>query len=105
MPRKSKKNNRRKRNYTSKKREKVSVQTQGFVKTMNFLNGKKEENGFKWDSDYNGDKAHVNLWMNQNGKKKSFHKELNHQEIEKLLSVPSVEQSLDQRLLNDFPLA
>ena len=105
MPRKSKKKTQRKRrNDTSKKREKVFVQSKGYVKTMNYVNGKKAEEGVQWDSDYNGEKAHVRMWLNRNGKKESFHKDLNHLEIEKLLSLPSVDQSLDQRLSKDFPL-
>jgi hypothetical protein len=110
MPRKNKsrkvkrEKERNGRRYTLKKRGNVFIQSKGLVKSVNFLNGKKEERGLEWDSDYNGKKAHVNLQMIQNGKKKTIHKEFDHSEIEDLLSLPSVKQNLDQRLIQDFPL-
>ena len=115
MPEKSSKNrtnkknsiNGRKKNHrsTQKKRAKILVQSSGVFQSISFLNGKKKEKGFEWNSDYNGEKARVNIKIRDNGEKKTFHKEFDPNEMEKLLSMPSVNQSLHQRLIQDFPLS
>lgn len=95
---------RKKREKSRKKRTNVQIQTKGLLKTITLNNSVKHENNLEWNSDYNGEKAKVNVFMNQNGKKEKYHIEMNNQEIEKLLSMPSVNTSLDKRLIEDFSL-
>ena len=98
---------RKKREKSRKKRTNtnVQIQTKGFLKTITLNHhSKKHENNLEWNSDYNGEKANVNVIMNQNGKKEKYHVQMNNQEIEKLLGMPSVNTSLDKRLIEDFSL-
>ena len=63
-------------------------------------NGNKNELG--WDADYDGKLAHISLGINENGKVGQYQFQLDNQDLEQLLSIPSVNQSLDQRLTRDF---
>jgi len=55
-----------------------------------------------WDADYNGKVANLNLDVNTNGKKDNYIVQLTKGDLENLLSVPSVEKSLEERLEDDF---
>jgi hypothetical protein len=84
-----------------KPKKKTRFQSQGFMKTM-MSNG--SERDIEWNNQYDGKKADLNLWTNLNGKKEKYHIQMNNQEIERLLSQPSVEQRLDKRLIKDFSM-
>ena len=87
-----------------KPKKKTRFQSQGFMKTM-MLNGSiKNERDIEWNNQYDGKKADLNVMMNLNGKKEKYHIQMNNQEIERLLSQPSVEQRLDKRLIKDFSM-
>jgi hypothetical protein len=83
------------------KRRKTRFQSQGFMKTM-MSNG--SERDIEWNNQYDGKKADLNVMTNLNGKKEKYHIQMNNQEIERLLSQPSVEQRLDKRLIKDFSM-
>ena len=62
----------------------------------------KKSSQIKWDADYNGKHANINVDVQNNGKKNKYRMQLNNKDLAKLLSIPSVNQPLDQRLHNDF---
>ena len=94
---------RRPKKRTYKKRN-VFLQNQGFIKSFTMKNGRNSEKGLQWNSNYDGKKADMDLWMNQNGKSKKIHIEMSQPEIEQLLTHPSIGESLEKRLVRDFPL-
>jgi hypothetical protein len=58
----------------------------------------------EWDADYKNDKGKMNVDINKNGKKNKYQLQLNKNDLEKILQMPSINQSLDQRLIRDFPV-
>ena len=97
----------RKSSKSRKNKRNIHFQSTGFIKTFTIdHDSKKDEKNLEWNSDYNGDKANMNIVIQtpQNRKKKKFHIQMNKDEIEKLLSEPSIDSHLDKRLIQDFPL-
>lgn len=78
------------------------IQNQGIMKTMLHHQGRNSVSKIGWDADYDGKLAHISLGINENGKMDQYHLQLDNQDLEQLLSIPSVHQSLDQRLTHDF---
>ena len=107
-----KRGKRGKRENTRKRRKRrskanIHFQSTGFIKTVVMSNdSKKDEKDLEWNSNYNGNKANMNIMIQnpQNGKKEKIHIQMNKDEIEKLLSEPSINSRLDKRLLQDFPM-
>jgi hypothetical protein len=87
-----------------KPKKKTRFQSQGFMKTMMSNGSVKNERDIEWNNQYDGKKADLHLMTNLNGKKEKYHIQMNNQEIERLLSQPSVEQRLDKRLIKDFSM-
>ena len=83
------------------KKRKNQIQSQGFMKTITMNNSVKNEGYMEWNNQYDGKKAELNVMTNLNGKKQKYHIQMNNQEIERLLSQPSVK---DKRLINDFSM-
>jgi len=67
-------------------------------------NSKPVINVIEWDTNYKKNKGTMNVNINKNGKKNKYQINLNKNELENLLKMPAVNQSLDQRLTNDFPI-
>ena len=86
------------------KKRKTQFQSQGFMKTMIMNGSLSNQRDMEWNSQYDGKKADLNLMMNNNGKKEKYHIQMNNQEIERLLSQPSINYPLDKRLINDFSM-
>ena len=86
------------------KKKKTRFQSQGFMKTMMSNGSIKNVRDIEWNNQYDGKKADLNVMTNLNGKKQKYHIQMNNQEIERLLSQPSVEQRLDKRLIKDFSM-
>jgi hypothetical protein len=81
------------------------LNSRGKTRTIFQHNGHRDVNEINWDANYDGDAANVSLEIKDNGKrthKKNLH--LTNENLASLLSVPSVEGSLDQRLIKDFQL-
>ena len=67
-------------------------------------NSKPVINEIEWDTNYKKNKGTMNVNINKNGKKNKYQINLNKHELENLLKMPAVNQSLDQRLTNDFQI-
>ena len=100
---KEKRENTRKRK-SRKNKPNIHFQSNGFIKTYINNDLKKEEKELEWNSDFDEEKGNMNIFLNKNGKKEKFHIQLNKDEIEKLVSQPSIDSRLDKRLMKDFPL-
>ena len=56
----------------------------------------------EWNADYNGDKGHIDMKWNENGKRKHVNLEFTNNELKDLLNVPTVKKPLHLRLMQDF---
>lgn len=63
---------------------------------------RKKANEIKWNAKYDGDLANIKVDVNSNGKKNKYRVQLNNEDLANILSIPTINQPLDQRLQNDF---
>ena len=82
--------------------DKTFIASQGIIMSKNETNHKKDKKALKWNMDYNGKKAHIDLNMNENGHRENLHMNLTNSDIMKLLAMNPSHLSLDKRLENDF---
>ncbi len=82
------------------------IYSKGFQEsiTNDSTNSKPVINVIEWDTNYKKNKGTMNVNINKNGKKNKYQIDLNKNDLENLLKMPAVNQSLDQRLTNDFPI-
>ena len=78
------------------------IENTGFTETLYQENGKKHHNTANWGLKYDGDQAHIDFGLNNNGKKEQVHMHLTNDDIMKLLEMNSVPIPLEKRLTNDF---
>jgi hypothetical protein len=67
-------------------------------------NSKPTMNIIQWDADYKNNQGKMNVNINKNGKKNKYQVKLKKNDLENILKMPTVNQSLDQRLAHDFPI-
>ena len=78
------------------------IQNYGFTKTYIKDNTNNLQNEVKWIGDYDGDKANIQLNINDNGNQQLVSMQLDNNDIMNLLGVQPVKMSLENRLTNDF---
>ena len=78
------------------------IQNYGFTKTYIKDNKKRFNNEVKWIGDYDGDKANIQLDINDNGDKKIVTMQLDNNDIINILGIQPVQMSLENRLTNDL---
>jgi hypothetical protein len=78
------------------------IENYGFTKTSIMNNNKKIDNEVKWEGNYDGKLANINIDINDNGKKEFVSMQLTNNDLLDLLSLPQVEVPLEKRLYNDF---
>jgi hypothetical protein len=78
------------------------IQNQGVTETIINDNNQLLVNRTNWGANYDGDKANILVDTNTNGKHNVYKIELDNEDLAKLLNIPSVDTSLDKRLLRDF---
>jgi hypothetical protein len=78
------------------------IENAGFTETVYQENGTRKQNAASWDLKYDGNKAHIDLGLNNNGKKENVHMNLTNDDIMKLLEINSIPIPLEKRLTNDF---
>lgn len=71
---------------------------QTFIHTPTINNIKESD----WNLNYDGNKAHLDMKINDNGFIQKYQVELDNNDLEDLLTIPSEPLSLDKRLMNDF---
>ena len=78
------------------------IQNYGFTKTYIKDNNNNLQNEVKWIGDYDGDKANIQLDINDNGNQQLVSIQLDNNDIMNLLGIQPVKMSLENRLTNDF---
>lgn len=78
------------------------IQNKGIMETLVHNQGHNSISKVGWDADYDGEYANISLGINHDGKIDQYEIQLDNEDLEQLLSVPSVNRPLDQRLTHDF---
>ena len=78
------------------------IKNKGATQTIFSNNNHKTKNEIKWNASYDGDHAKIKVNLNENGKKNNYRVQLNNQDLANLLSIPSVNKPLHERLHEDF---
>jgi hypothetical protein len=78
------------------------IQNYGFTKTYIKDNNKKLKNEIKWIGDYDGNKANIDLDINDNGNRELVSMHLDNNDLMNILGIQPVQIPLEQRLTNDF---
>jgi len=79
----------------------IQIKSKGFIKQ----NNNNHVEGMKWNADYDGHEANIQLDVNKNGHVQHRKIQLHNKQLgtlAKLLSVPSVNKPLEKRLLDDY---
>jgi len=78
------------------------IQNYGITKTYIKDKNRKIKNEIKWVGDYDGNKANINLDINDNGNREFVSMQLDKDQLINILGIQPVEISLEKRLTNDF---
>ena len=78
------------------------IRSKGATKTLIRSNNRENIKQFDWDADYNGERANISLDMSEKGEHDHYQIQLSKEDLEKLFTVPSVNQPIHERLQNDF---
>jgi len=79
------------------------IQNYGFTKTLFQDDDNNEINNMvKWEGDYDGKLANIDIDINDNGKRKLVSMQLNNNDIRNMFGIKPVEGSLEKRLTKDF---
>jgi hypothetical protein len=76
----------------------IFVENYGFTKT----NTNQGSNEVEWKSNYDGNKANIEITTNDNGFSEKFSTELTNDDLMEILGVQSINMPLEERLKNDF---
>ncbi len=79
------------------------IQNYGFTKTLFKDNDHNTlHNEIKWQGDYDGKIAHIDMDVNDNGNRELLSIQLNNNDIRQLFGIQPVQVPLDKRLVTDF---
>jgi hypothetical protein len=78
------------------------IKNRGTMKTIIHKNHRNKVREIGWDANYNGDKANINIDLNNGKHEKHYTLQLDKDNLADLLNVPSVNMPLEKRLLRDF---
>ena len=79
------------------------IQNYGFTKTLIKDNNRTLQNKMiKWNGDYDGNIANINIGINNNNKEKFVNIQLTNDELMDILKIQPVEIPLEKRLSNKF---
>lgn len=78
------------------------IKNYGFTKTLFQDDNNEFNNMVKWEGEYDGKLANINLDINDNGKRQLVSMELNNDDIRNMFGTQPVKVSLEKRLAKDF---
>ena len=78
------------------------IKNTGLNKTIIGNNNGKQIEEIKWNANYDGNKAKIDLNTNLNGKKKGYHYTLNNADLAELFNMDTINLPIHKRLNNDF---
>lgn len=82
--------------------EEIFIQNKGMNKTWIHSPGINNIKESEWNMNYDGNKAKIDMNLNDNGFIQNYQLELDNNDLEEILSIPSEPLLLDKRLMNDF---
>jgi hypothetical protein len=82
--------------------EDIYIQNKGITTTFIHNKGQNSMNEMDWNANYDGKIANIHMEMNNNGKTNNYDFQLDNKDLEEMLSIPSINETLDRRLRNDF---
>jgi hypothetical protein len=80
------------------------IKNRGITSTIIRENNHSHINETKWDADYDGDVAHIDVATNNDGKINQYKINLDNEDLAHMLTLPSVNMPLEQRLRMDYGL-
>ena len=80
------------------------MKNKGITQTVIHDGTTTKNSNIEWNANYDGEKANINVDISNNGKRKQMLIQLDNADLSKLLQVPSINQSLESRLEEDFPI-
>lgn len=79
------------------------IKNKGITKTIIHNNSDVAKvNEIQWDADYDGNVAHLNVDINEDGRREQFNLQMDNDDIAAILNIPSMKGSLEDRLERDF---
>ena len=78
------------------------IKNRGITSTIIRENNHSHINETKWDADYDGDVAHIDVATNNDGKINQYKIHLDNEDLAHMLSLPSVDMPLEERLQMDY---
>jgi hypothetical protein len=79
------------------------IKNKGTIKTHIYNDNEKDKvEELKWNADYDGDEANVELDYNNGKRNKHYNFQLDNENLAELLNIPSVNMPLEKRLMRDF---
>ena len=82
----------------------IMMKNKGITQTVIHDGTTTKNSNIEWNANYDGEKANINVDISNNGKRKQMLIQLDNADLSKLLQVPSINQSLESRLEEDFPI-
>jgi hypothetical protein len=80
----------------------LNIVSKGHADTVISANGKKKTSKLSWDGNMKKGKGKLHIKMDNNGKKLDKTMSFTEQDLVNILSVPSVNRDIDQRLFNNY---
>ena len=81
---------------------KINITSVGSVQTYENDNKKPKHTTFKWDGNYDGKIANIDIRIDNNGKKNKSKLKFTNDDLIDMLSGPVNSNPIDERLMNDF---
>jgi len=88
----------------SLKKSKISIINKGTMKTFTTIGNKSRETQLNWDGKYDGKNATIHAKLDNDGKVETYDRVFNNSEIGTLLGYSPVQNTLEDRLKNDWSL-
>lgn len=78
------------------------IENIGYVKSVFNDNKHNDKQITEWNANYDGKNAKIKINTYNNGKKNKYRMKLNNRDLEKILTFPAIDKSLENRLKEDF---
>jgi hypothetical protein len=78
------------------------IKNRGVTQTLIHNNNQNQMSEVEWDADYDGNTANILVNTDTNGIKQQYAFTLDENDLDNLLSIPSVQEPLHKRLVDDF---
>ena len=80
----------------------TNIQNYGFTKTFISHNDIQKQNEIQWQGNYDGNRADIDININDDGETKNINVQLDNNDLMQLLGIQPVPIKLEQRLISDF---